>query len=73
MTFIKSKKINNTHKFKIFIMTVFSYLPFFIYIIYIVLVLGFILLIYKWGTKFISIKQEQNDLLREYLNKMDSK
>lgn len=54
-------------------MPVLSYLPLLIPIVYSVLILGLFFLIYKWVSKFISLKQEQNDLLREYINKMDSK
>lgn len=41
-----------------------------IYIIFFFVILYFI---YKWVTKFISLKQEQNDLLREIIKKMDKK
>jgi len=54
-------------------MAVLPYLSLLFPILYIIVVLGFLFLIYKWVTKFIALKQEQNDLLREYLNKMDSK
>ena len=42
-------------------------------IVYLAIIFGILYLIYKWVNKFISLRQEQNDLLREIINKMDSK
>lgn len=50
-----------------------SFLPFLIVIVYVVIIVGILYMIYKWVNQFISLRQEQNDLLREIINKMDSK
>ena len=42
-------------------------------IVYLAITFGILYLIYRWVNKFISLKQEQNDLLREIINKMESK
>lgn len=42
-------------------------------IVYLAIIFGIIYMIYRWVNKFISLKQEQNNLLREIINKMDSK
>jgi hypothetical protein len=42
-------------------------------IVYFTILFGIFYLIYKWVTKFISLKQEHNDLLREIIKKMESK
>ena len=42
-------------------------------IIYLTIVFGIIYLIYTWVNKFISLKQEHNDLLREIIKKMADK
>jgi hypothetical protein len=42
-------------------------------IIYLSIIGGIFYLIYTWVNKFISLKQEQNDLLREIINRMQSK
>jgi predicted permease len=47
--------------------------PIFIIIIYLVIIFGIFFLIYKWVSKFISLKQEHNDFLREIIKKMDNK
>jgi len=39
--------------------------------VYLAVLAGIIYLIYTWVTKFIQLKQEQNDLLREIIKKMD--
>lgn len=41
--------------------------------IYIVLIGLVLYLIYRWVSKFIALRQEQNDLLREIIRKMDNK
>lgn len=47
--------------------------PVFAIVLYLAVIFGVFYLIYKWVNKFISLKQEQNDLLRELIKKMDSK
>jgi hypothetical protein len=42
-------------------------------IIYLSIIGGVFYLIYTWVNKFISLKQEQNDLLREIINRMGNK
>lgn len=54
-------------------MSVFTFFPFLIIIIYLAILFGVLYLIYKWVNKFISLRQEQNDLLREIINKMGNK
>ena len=48
-------------------------LPLLIGIIYLTVIIGILYLIYTWVHKFISLKQEHNDLLREIIKKMDNK
>jgi len=50
-----------------------SILPILIFLIYLAIMFGILYLIYKWVNKFISLKQEQNDLLREIIKKMEIK
>jgi hypothetical protein len=50
-----------------------SYIPILFVFIYLTVIFGAIYLIFKWVNKFISLKQEQNDLLREIIKKMDNK
>jgi len=45
--------------------------PIFIGLIYLAFIIGFIYLIYTWVQKSFKLKQEQNELLREILKKMD--
>jgi hypothetical protein len=54
-------------------MGIFTFLPFLIMIVYLAILFGILYLIYKWVNKFISLRQEQNNLLREIINKMDNK
>ena len=54
-------------------MGIFTFLPFLIMIVYLAILFGILYLIYKWVNKFISLRQEQNDLLREIINKMGNK
>jgi len=50
------------------------YFPFLIIIVfYLVILFGILYLIYRWVNKFISLKQEHNNLLREIIKKMESK
>lgn len=51
-----------------------SFLPMAIIVIfYLAIIGGIIYMIYTWVNKFIVLKQEHNDLLREIVKKMDSK
>lgn len=45
--------------------------PIFIGLFYLAFIIGFFYLIYIWVQKSFKLKQEQNDLLREILKKMD--
>jgi len=49
------------------------FLPMLVGIIYLMVILGILYLIYTWVHKFIILKQEHNDLLREIIKKMESK
>ena len=48
-------------------------LPLFISVFYLVLISCLLYLIYTWVNKFLALKQEHNDLLREILKKMENK
>jgi len=48
-------------------------LPMLIGIIYLTVIFGVLYLIYTWVNKFIVLKQEHNDLLREIIKKMEIK
>jgi len=51
-----------------------TFLPVFLSIIFYLSIIIFLFyLVNKWVTKFISLKQDQNDLLREILNKLEKK
>jgi len=52
-------------------MGIFTILPLLIGIVYLGIIFGILYLIYTWVSKFIDLKQEQNDLLREIIKKMD--
>ena len=55
-------------------MGLFAFLPVLIIgVFYLAIVAGLFILIYTWVNKFISLRQEQNDLLREIIKKMDQK
>lgn len=46
----------------------------FVFILAYLGIIGFVFyLIYTWVNKFISLKQEQNDLLREIVRKMENR
>jgi len=54
-------------------MNLFTFLPLLLVVLFYFVILGLILfLIYTWVTKFISLRQEQNNLLREIIKKMDN-
>jgi len=54
-------------------MSNFIYFPILMIIFYLAIIFVVFYLIYKWVNKFISLKQEQNDLLREIIKKMENK
>ena len=54
-------------------MALFAFLPFLIAAIYLAILGAIIYLIYTWVTKFIKLREEQNELLREIIQKMDHK
>ena len=47
--------------------------PFLIILVYLAILAAILYMIYQWVNKFISLKQEQNNLLREIIQKMDQK
>lgn len=51
-------------------MSVFAIISVLLYLFFIVAAVYFI---FKWVNKFIALKEEQNDLLREVVKKMDNK
>ena len=51
----------------------FAFLPFIIFFFYLTIIAVVFFLIYTWVNKFISLKQEQNDLLKEIIKKLDNK
>jgi hypothetical protein len=50
-----------------------TFFPFLILLVYLAILAGIFYLIYIWVNKFIVLRQEQNDLLREIIKKMDNK
>jgi hypothetical protein len=52
-------------------MGLFAIFPLLIIFVYLGVIFGILYLIYTWVSKFIVLKQEQNDLLREIIKKMD--
>jgi hypothetical protein len=52
-------------------MGMFTFLPLLFVFFYLALIIGILYLIYTWVNKFIALKQEHNDLLREIIKKMD--
>jgi archaellum component FlaF (FlaF/FlaG flagellin family) len=51
----------------------FALVPVLIILINLVLIIGVLYLVFNWANKIISLKQENNELLREIINKMDNK
>ena len=43
------------------------------YIVYVAVFIVIFYLVYTWVTRFLRIKQEQNDILRELVKKLDPK
>lgn len=54
-------------------MSTFHFFPILFAIFYLAIIFGILYLIYKWVNKFIVLKEEHNQLLREIINKMDHK
>ena len=54
-------------------MGMFALLPLLILVVYLGIIFVILYLIYTWVNKFIVLRQEQNDLLREIIKKMDEK
>ncbi|WP_339925500.1 hypothetical protein [uncultured Cyclobacterium sp.] len=52
-------------------MSLIPYVSIFFMVFYFAIIIGVFYLIYTWVNKFISLKKEQNDLLREIVKKMD--
>ncbi|XHP75684.1 hypothetical protein KCTC52924_03451 [Arenibacter antarcticus] len=51
----------------------FRFIPFLFLFFYLAIIFGILYVIYKWVSRFIALKQEHNDLLREIINRMDNK
>jgi uncharacterized integral membrane protein len=54
-------------------MNVFTLFPIVIIFFYLAFIIGILYLIYTWVNKFISLRQEQNELLKEIVRKMENK
>ncbi len=55
-------------------MGLFAFLPILLIgVFYLAIIVAIFFLIYSWVNKFITLRQEQNDLLREIVKKMDQK
>jgi hypothetical protein len=54
-------------------MSIFPFFSILMIIVYLAIIFGVFYLIYKWVNKSTSLKQEQNDLLREIIKKMENK
>lgn len=54
-------------------MFMFSIFPVLIGVFYLSAVIGVFYLVYTWVNKFISLKKEQNDLLREIIKRLENK
>jgi hypothetical protein len=52
-------------------MGLFAIFPLLIGIVYLAIIFGILYLIYTWVNKFIELRQEQNNLLREIIKKLD--
>lgn len=48
-----------------------TFLPLLFVMFYLAILAGLFYLVYTWVNKFIALKQEHNDLLREIIKKMD--
>ncbi|ADQ78811.1 hypothetical protein Palpr_0655 [Paludibacter propionicigenes WB4] len=54
-------------------MGIFSIFPILIVVFYLTIIVTVLYLVYTWVTKFISLKEEQNDLLREIIKRLENK
>jgi ABC-type bacteriocin/lantibiotic exporter with double-glycine peptidase domain len=54
-------------------MSLLTLIPILLIVIYVSIVVSILYLIYTWVNKFIELKQEQNNLLKEIIEKMDLK
>lgn len=54
-------------------MNAFTFFPIVIVLFYLAFIVGILYLIYTWVNKFISLRQEQNEILKEIVRKMDNK
>lgn len=54
-------------------MSILTLIPILLIVIYVAIVVSILYLIYTWVNKFIELKQEQNNLLKEIIEKMDLK
>lgn len=50
-------------------MSAFTFFSIVIILFYLAVIIGILYLIYTWANKFISLKQEQNELLKEIVRK----
>lgn len=50
-----------------------SFYPFLVVGFYLTIIVAAIYFIYTWVNKFISLKEEQNNLLREIIKKLEEK
>ncbi|MBV5282076.1 MAG: hypothetical protein JZU53_06520 [Paludibacter sp.] len=51
----------------------FMIFPILIVLFYLTIIAAVFYLVYTWVTKFISLKEEQNNLLREIIKRMENK
>jgi len=51
----------------------FSFFPVLIFLFYLTIIIAVVYFVYTRVNKIISLKKEQNDLLREIINKMENK
>lgn len=54
-------------------MLMFSVIPILVGLFYLTIIAIVLYFIYTWVNKFISLKKEQNDLLREIIKRMENK
>jgi len=54
-------------------MAIFAFFPILVSLCYFAIILVIINFLYKWANRFLILKQEHNELLKEIINKMDNK
>lgn len=54
-------------------MLMFSFFPILIVLFYLTIIAGVLYYVYTWVNKFLSLKKEHNDLLREIIKKLENK